>query len=707
MLAKIKPIAIRLGQQVGQQVGQRWPAKPLLDWANRLKLWETQWPQTVVLGVTAMGVSWGAYNCGLLNRLELSAYDLMVQLRGQQAPDSRLLIVGIDDADIERQERWPLADATLATALENLQKHQPAVIGIDIYRDLKFDPGHAAFIRQLNVPNVVTIREIEGTKHPIGYGDRPPLDQVSFNDVVLDVDGVVRRNLLVSGTPEKETLFSFPMQLAKKFYAPRQIRTRNNVADPNQMDFGKTTFVPLTPTSGAYRYSEEDAQGYQIMLDYRWHDNVAPELSLSQVLDGDFDPALVRDKVVLIGSVADSLRDVFFTPHSARRSDRPKVPGIYIHAQAVLQIMDAVNGDRPLMGYWDDWQEFGWLLLWVIFGCSASHFCKRPTVLMAVAILASGVMTGATIGLFLHSLVWIPWVAPTLGLWIGVGGSLMFQAHQARRQKYAMWTLLGQSTSPEIATALWEHREHLLKAGRLPGQRLTATILFADIRNFSPVAESMEPEMLLDWLNRYLVLISESVCNHGGAVDKFMGDGMMALFGVPLPRTNAAEVAQDAQNAVDCALTIREGLGQLNQQLEIQGLPPIHMRVGIYTGPIVVGSMGGQKRWEYGAVGSSVNVASRLESCVRDRQTGICRILVARQTLIHLDNRFQVEAWGSLPLKGVQDPVEVYQVLGRTIGQEHPSFNPQVPILHGGPGEKPDANNATVKPWEYEGITEA
>ncbi|MGD1939581.1 MAG: CHASE2 domain-containing protein [Cyanophyceae cyanobacterium] len=680
MLANIKPVALQLVQRLRSML----PSRSVSAVTQRLNLGEKQWPQTVAIALLVIGTVSGAESLGWLQRFELTAYDLMVRARGQAEPDSRLLIVGISDDDIAQQEEWPLSDAIFAEALEKLQKHRPASIGIDIYRDLRFDPGHGDLARQLNVPNIVTIRAIDGAKHPIAYGDRPPLDQVGFNDVVLDEDGVVRRNLLVSATPTGQLLFSFPMQLAKKYFAPRQIRTRNNITNPNWMDFGESTFFPLTSTSGAYRVTGDDTLGYQVMLNYRHYDRVAPELSLSQVLAEDFDPALVEGKVVLIGSVAESLRDVFFTPHSATNPTRPKIPGVYVHAQALLQIIDAVEGNIPLLSHWADWQEFLWLVLWVSVGCGAAYFSRRPLLAAGLGAAGSGVIAASTLGLFVQGVTWVPWVAPTLGLGLGVGGTLMMQAHQARRQRIALLELLEQNTSPAIAQSLWNNRDELLRGGQLPGRKATATILFSDIRNFSPVAEQMEPELLLEWLNCYFVLVSDSVQRYSGSVNKFMGDGMMALFGVPVPRTNAAEVAADAQNAVDCALAVRDGLAQLNQRFENQGLPSIEVRIGIYTGPVVVGSIGGHKRWEYGAIGSSVNIASRLEGCVRDRQPGVCRILLARETLVHLGDHFQVESWGPLPMKGVKEPVDVYRVLRRLgardrLGQNCPGGNCNIP----------------------------
>lgn len=113
--------------------------------------------------------------------------------------------------------------------------------------------------------------------------------------------------------------------------------------------------------------------------------------------------------------------------------------------------------------------------------------------------------------------------------------------------------LLGQSTSPEIAETLWQERDHLLIDGKLPGQRLTATLLFTDLRGFTTISERLSPEALLEWLNEYLEEVTQLVHAHQGVINKFTGDGVMAVFGVPIPRATSREIAADAQRAVACA----------------------------------------------------------------------------------------------------------------------------------------------------------
>ena len=140
----------------------------------------------------------------------------------------------------------------------------------------------------------------------------------------------------------------------------------------------------------------------------------------------------------------------------------------------------------------------------------------------------------------------------------------------------------------------------------------------------------------------------------------------------PVPFHYAGQlVAEDAKAAVDCALAISDRLEQMNQDWRCRGLPVIQMRIGIFTGPVVVGSLGGKDRLEYGVIGDSVNIASRLESCEKHRQPTPCRILIGQQTLDQLQGEFEVESWGPLALKGKQQTVNVYRVLARSTVLEY------------------------------------
>lgn len=303
-------------------------------------------------------------------------------------------------------------------------------------------------------------------------------------------------------------------------------------------------------------------------------------------------------------------------------------------------------------------------LLLDLIGGTLAWYARHPFVLA----IGSGVMFVVVFASGFYLLLrsgWVPVAAPAIGLLLTGASVVTYRAYQAQQQQQMVMKLLGQNTSPEIADALWKSRDRLLKDGKLPGEKRLATILFTDLKDFSTISEQMPPEVLMEWLNEYLTVLTEEVRAHHGIINKFTGDGIMAVFGVPIPSYDQKAIATDARNAVCCSLAFSERLKQLNQDWKQRGLPVVQMRVGIFTGPVVVGSLGSKNRMEYGIIGDSVNVASRLESVEKERQFDICRILIAKETLDFLEDDFLVEPWGPLVLKGKNKTVDVYRVIGR------------------------------------------
>jgi adenylate cyclase len=222
-----------------------------------------------------------------------------------------------------------------------------------------------------------------------------------------------------------------------------------------------------------------------------------------------------------------------------------------------------------------------------------------------------------------------------------------------------------------VAETIWEQRDQFWDGGRPRAQRLTATVLFTDLKGFTTMSEKMDPDVLIEWLNDYMETMAGLVMVHGGVIDDYAGDGFKADFGVPLPRASENEMRQDAVNAVECALAMEQRLKQLNAVWERQSSPTTQMRIGICTGPVVAGSLGSSERLKYTTVGDTVNTASRLESFVAgsadDRSgDGLCRILISETTLRYLENGFDAEKLGDFKLKGKAEKVPIYRLLGRS-----------------------------------------
>jgi len=615
------------------------------------------------LAITCMAVTvtlLGVRHLGWLQPLELNAFDLMVQLRPDPGPDPRLLIVKVTEQDIKAFKKWPLSDGVLAKALAEIARLEPTAIGLDIIRDIPYEPGNAELATQLKNPKVFPITFLGNSEYDrVQPPPNIPDKRVGFNDVVLDPDGRLRRNLMYAGDG-KTMLTSFSMRLAFAYLDSKKVDAK--ITEKGELEANKTVFSKLRSNSGGYQ--NINAQAYQVLLNYRSAENIAKSVTLTQVLARKVEPKLVKGKIVLIGVTAPTVRDTFSTPYSATARGNRLMPGVLIHATATSQILSAVLHGKGLFWYWDEWQEILWIAVWSAVGGCLAWRVEKSLDLIALAISAGGSLFGFTFFLFMQH-GWIPLIAPALALLITAGVAVIYKYEQSRQQQGIVMKLLGQQTSPAIANALWKERVHLLESGLLPGQKVTATIILTDLQSFSTICEKLPPEVVMSWLNEYLSAMAQEVQAHQGVINKFTGDGMLAVFGVPIPRTTPEEIAEDARLAVSCAVAISSRLPEMNQNWLARGLPEAKMRVGIFTGPVMVGSLGGTTRLEYGVIGDSVNIASRLESCQKERQEDTCRILIAEETLLHLAGKFEVESWGALPLKGREQKVNVYRILGR------------------------------------------
>ncbi len=615
----------------------------------------------VIAGVVVTGLLLGVRQLGWLQPLELAAFDLMVRLRPDESPDSRLLVVEITEQDIDNLKQYPVSDQVLAKVLGELERYQPRAIGVDLARNVPVEPGHTELLARFQSPKLIAITNIGNTESErVPPPPTVPEERIGFSDIVTDPDGVIRRYLMYASIDETTTLYSFSLQLALAYLAQQNISLQ--VTETNELQLNKTQFTRLLFNSGGYQTI--DAQGYQILLNYRSAQNVARTVTFTQVLNGQIDPNWVKDKIVLIGANSPTVKDSFYTPYSATERGNPDMAGVLLHAQMVSQILSAVLDDRPQFWFWPEWVEVFWIAGWsLVCGVLVARI-HNPLILALSGITGVSVLWGSFMLLFIQA-GWIPVAAPAIasivtGTVVGV-----YQLQLLKRQEQMVMKLLGQQTSPEIAKTLWNERDRLLDSGLLPGQTLTATMLLTDLKGFSSISEKMLPSALMAWLNEYLAVMTQEVQNHQGIVNKFTGDGLLAVFGVPVPRTTAGEIGEDARHAVDCALAMGDRLQSLNRDWLTRSLPVVQMRVGIFTGTVMAGSLGGKERLEYGVIGDSVNIAARLESCEKHRQLSDCRILIAGETLVHLQGQFQVESWGSLELKGRQQKIDVYRVVGR------------------------------------------
>jgi adenylate cyclase len=263
--------------------------------------------------------------------------------------------------------------------------------------------------------------------------------------------------------------------------------------------------------------------------------------------------------------------------------------------------------------------------------------------------------------------LWIPLVPPAMS-WLASSSIIVaHMVHQEKKQRGVLMQLFSRHVSKEIATAVWDEREEFLDGGRPKSQKLLATVLFTDLVGFTSVSEKLDPQTLMHWLNEYMEAMAEQVEKHGGIINKYIGDAIMAVFGVPVARKTEAGVGEDAASAVNCALAMGTKLVQLNSMWEERDLPNVGMRIGIFTGPLVAGSLGSAERLEYTVIGDTVNIASRLESFDKSSfdpnfKSNTCRILIGESTHRYIEGQFKMEKVGEVKLKGQERKTTIYRV---------------------------------------------
>ncbi len=609
----------------------------------------------------------GLRSAGSLEALELTAYDWYLRLRlDDSEADSRIVLITITESDIQNQGRWPLTDATLARVLRTLARYRPRAIGLDIYRDLPVPPGQEELEALLTGNrHIIVVRKFgEGVFEGI---PPPPVlqktEQVGFNDILVDRDGIVRRGLLFL-TDEQGTAYSFPLRLALLYLQEEGIVPRPDTSNRQHIRLGEITIRPFESRDGGY--VDADASGYQFLLDYKGARKSLASFSLTALLSDEIDPKAIEDKIVLIGVTAESVPDIFNTPYSSGIQAGRRMPGVVLHAHIVSQLLRfGLDRNSPIATA-NERQETFWILIWGMLGGALGLWVRSPWSFSLAGVI--GLLALACVGyIALQNGWWIPLVPPGMTWLTSAAIVAAYMSNLEKKQRGLLMQLFSKHVSQEVAEDIWQRREQFFEGGRLRSQRLIATVLFTDLVGFTSVSEKFNPQGLMDWLNEYMEGMAGQVMDHGGVINKYIGDSIMAIFGVPMARNGNAEISQDAVNAVNCALAMERMLIQLNNRWLEQDQPTIGMRVGIFTGPLVAGSLGSVQRLEYTVIGDTVNTASRLESFDKNLfpHERPCRILIGEATFRHLGRQFETEKVGEVSLKGKDEKITVYRIIGQ------------------------------------------
>jgi adenylate cyclase len=356
----------------------------------------------------------------------------------------------------------------------------------------------------------------------------------------------------------------------------------------------------------------------------------------------------LRDKYVIVTAAGQALRDIRATPVSIHHL------GAEIQANALDNLLAGSFVSRA-----PRWLDAGltfvicvvvsltMLVLWRAIG--------KPTLALATT---AGVTILILLGYYVIALtalgranLWIAVAAPAIGGVIAGFGTLLGLSAVERRNKRFVQEALGRYTSTALVRELMEHPEHLSLEW---GDRREMSVYFSDIAGFTTISEGLPPEDLVALLNDYLTSMTDLVLAHGGVVDKYIGDAVMAFWGAPIPD------AKHARNAVLCALAMRRRCDELRAGWKQRYGHDVFARAGVNSGDAVVGNMGSKHKYNYTVMGDMVNLASRLEGANKAYGTFL---MVSQATVDKLDGAVDVRELDLIAVKGKDKPVTVYEVL--------------------------------------------
>jgi len=601
----------------------------------------------------------------LLDQLELKTYDM--RMRALDTPRaSHVTIAAVDEQSLARVGRWPWSRTVLAELARRLDEAGAKVIAFDVFfterESAKADaqlaralagtrkavlstvfllnPQDARYLGEKGMeeglhaiaPQAIT--EVGGRRsEPKTYGvlaNIPELQKSAVYaghiNVLPDADGIYRRAPLVMVYGDRY-FPSSDVQAARAFYADKEFAL-------NLDQYGT---VSLTL---AGREFPLDVKG-QFLVRYRGKPGVGFDtVSISDILDRKADPALLRERVVLIGGTAAALGDIRATPFDAAS------PGVELRASVIENLLDGNLVYRP------DWMPLidvtlmaiiGLLMVWLLprFGVSGGG-------LLAATLLAGYV--AFAVYLFRSEGLWLNIVYPTLVIVLLFATATLVSYFFTHSEKRYLKVAFQHYVPPAVVEDLVSDAGAL----RLGGEKRELTVLFSDIRGFTTLSEGMQPEELVKLMNEYFTVMTDRVFAHRGSLDKYIGDAIMAIYGAPVVEADHPALACRS------ALDMMRALDELLEKWRPMSLPKIGIGIGINTGPMIVGNMGSATRFNYTVVGDAVNLASRIESLNKNYGT---TILISEYTYERVKAEFlDVREVDSVKVRGREQPVRLYEL---------------------------------------------
>lgn len=552
----------------------------------------------------------------------------------ESVTNKKIYIIGIDDKTLEQYgpvNTWSRdLPAQLVEMLNEDQEKSPAVIGFDVIyseeADEKADSHFADACRKAG--NVVVARSFSFKEMPekdengrVTYNPYhvdyviEPYDSLresavqGYANTTVDADGYVRQAMAFIDYEGEQAL-----SLSSLIYKMYQESRGEKAAFPET--YGRSNRFYFT-------YSGKPG-GYNVV-------------SMADVLDGTVDVGIFQDAVVLVGAYAVGMQDSY-TPAISHNS---QMYGVEIHANIIEALLEGkTQTPFPPMAY-----ALAAGLLCGLFFAIARRVKMLPTGILFVVLTMLDVLFARV--MYRHGSIVPVILFPTVLALIFLARVVEGYLTEIMRRRRVV-NVFKQYVAPQVVDKISKDRDFQLVLG---GENRHVAVLFVDIRGFTTMSESMQPEEVVEILNEYLSLTTKSIFDNGGTLDKFVGDATMAVFNAPF------ELDDYIFRAVCTAWDMRAGADALADKFEKRFGKSVAFGIGVNCGNAVVGNIGCEFRMDYTAIGDTVNTAARLESNAKRGQ-----ILISEEVYEAVRDRVSVTPIGEIPLKGKSKGVFVYQL---------------------------------------------
>jgi adenylate cyclase len=608
-----------------------------------MKFWKNKKIFTLII---AAGISALMVLLVILNVFEVFQLKLSDNLYGRNPnPSEDIVIVGIDENTFNSETGLgPISfwsRANYATTLDNLNKYEPTLVLFDILfiteRDEKGDEMFASALESTDKPILAILSNVDIKNDKI-FLDRTeanliPIDRFSnidnvalgFNKIFKDADDVIRKYLIDYENDTPDSIYNKSLALkAAELFTGKEISINDQYLTEDQLIINYSAGVDKTDKYKSVPFIDVYNNDYSL-----------------------FNPEQFKDKIVLIGGYDLALGDSSFTPVS---SDY-QMHNVEIHANAIQTILDQ-NFLRN--------ETLPEKLLVILLLSALSTFVFMYTKIrwsVLYLVLVPTAYTFAAPVMFDNGII-VDVIHPYLALPVAFISVYVYRYMTEFKEKGMLKDAFSKYVNPEIVNKITNNPESL----KLGGVERNISILFTDIAHFTSISEKLKAESLVALLNEYFSAMEDVIKAQGGTLDKFEGDAIMAFFGAPL------EMEDHAVHSCNTALQMRQKLAELMQKWEKDSplpggekKPIINFRCGISTGDVIVGNIGASERFNYTAIGDSVNLASRLEGANKKYETNI---MISESTYKEVKDKFLARELDIIKVVGKDKPTKVYELLG-------------------------------------------